>query len=170
MGLLLTALSMLQEARQEGSGYVFTAPAGWTRHDEPVGTIYLPAGAAPADAALVLYPVTPDVTDTPREVHEKMVRTLTAAGTQGEPQKGATGLFLWTRATVTPAGGAPTRLAIYTALSGKDAGVVLFGATEALFRKHLPEVERLVDGLRFKGAPEPVGVHGLVIPFPPGWT
>ncbi|HYE99524.1 MAG TPA: hypothetical protein VEJ18_11465, partial [Planctomycetota bacterium] len=72
--------------------------------------------------------------------------------------------------TVTPAGGAPTRLAIYTALSGKDAGVVLFGATEALFHKHLPEVERLVDGLRFKGAPEPVGVHGLVIPFPPGWT
>lgn len=158
--------------RVSAGGLVFTPPAGWVRRDDPASraTFLSPPGVGD-DASFILYPVTPDVPGTQQEAHARMLANVTGAGkVEGELQAGATGLFQWTRATLTLQGGQKMRLALYTARSGTTVGVAVFGAKPALFRKHLPQVEQLIEGLNFSDAPGPVSIQGLVFRLTKGWT
>jgi hypothetical protein len=168
----LALILALQDATSEASGLVFTLPPGWTRRldEASKATLLVPPDAEVRDAAVILYPTTPDIPGTAQEAHDKMLRATTAAGeVEGVPQTGTTGLFQWSRVTITLPGGARLRVALYSAKWGTTAGVAVFTATEAFFHRYLPDVERLARHLAFAGPP-PRAVHGLLIPFPPGWT
>ncbi len=185
MSLLAFALALLpQDApRETASGFTFALPKGWTRREDPAtqATVLtapnLPAGQ---EAQLILYPTGQNGALTLQAFHDSMFKSLTSAfKLDGDPQTGTTGRFQWSRAKVTPAGGSPMRVAIYSASSGDTLGAAVFVASDTAFASHLAAVEQLVKDLRFAGAvadPAPAApaktqtLHGLVLPLPEGWT
>lgn len=174
MGMLGAAL-LAAALLDEGAGFVFTTPAGWTRRDVDVpqkAVVLLPPGARVADATLELFPPAPDGPGTPEEAHERAFRAVSQQfAILTPPATGTTGAFRRTRARLAHPGGLEVEVAVYTAKTGPTTAVLVSRAADAFFEKHGPEVERLVQDLQFaKNAIPPTAVHGLVLPLGPGWT
>src|SRR5688572_15781996 len=119
----IALLALLAVPQEQGSGFDFTPPPGWTKTEDAKVTYLGPPGTASKQVQVAIYPAAEDASATAQSLHDRAFKMFVErAARHEEPATDRLGAFLSSRTKLTQANGEPAWLAVYTIKSGIDVG------------------------------------------------